>query len=203
MSVPDAPDESRNANASATHLIGPVALGVAIGFLTGMSRNDSTVLAAVLPAVLAAAGGLLFAFRTRRSPAKPDPTHVARDTRGASLVIAVFSVALLLTAIGGNWFMLERDKRAALDIIARHGEALAKSNEAIEEFRRKHFDYLGTCSTKQFQINKERKSLALEPVTLQHVCPDLASHSLFQPAGAIGVGFPGTVPPATTSIPSQ
>lgn len=176
-------------------LVGPLALGGTIGILTGLSRNDSTVLAAVLPAMLAAAGGVVFvvprlwkALRDEDKSEDGSPSRVA-VLGDASSIVAVFSLALLGGAIWGHDYMLGRDEAVAKRLIAEHSETIEAEAEAEATRRDKQFEHIERCSIWQFQLNRERGQLGLESVTIRQVCPDLPARSS-ENAGAVFVPDP-------------
>ena len=139
---------------SPVQLFGPAALGVATGYLTGTTEFDSYVLAAVIPAVLATAGSLMFVFLSRRNP--------TNDARQASIVVGVFSMALLCAAAAGNLvseLSLEEHRNDRLQL--------------LEEHRNDHFQLLAKCSQEQFIVNTQRVSVSLEPLRIHQICPEI------------------------------
>lgn len=172
-SLKDADNGNGNSGhaASPVQLLGPAALGVAAGYLTGTTGYDSYVLAAVIPAALATAGSLAYVF-LRRGNRTDDASH-------ASIVVGVFSIALLLAAIGGKYM----------------------SELAIAEHRKEYSSRLPDCSHEQFKINGQRKTAGLEPLAIHQVCPEIPSSAPRLTNGQTGSGSAERGDTASDPIP--
>ena len=134
-------------------------LGFAVGHLTGLSGPDSTVLAAVLSAILSA-GGAVAAFLTAKGYVD---TH---HTRVISGLIILFSLALLAGAHFGsgvrNWLQSTA-----------FNEAQAARQKEQEAVRSRYSEDLKKCTILEFQMNARRTDLDLPPFTILQVCPFL------------------------------
>lgn len=143
----------------------PVALGIATGLLTGQTGVDSTVVAAVLPAVLTGGGGALLAFKL-----KTDNDGWARDYLVASAAVVLFSISLVL----GVYSALYINDRAAYE----QSTAATKEAIAAHELWRKHLvedlvfrkKMIEQCSKNEALVNAGRRALALPPLPTDAFC---------------------------------
>ena len=135
-------------------LSAPVGLGFAAGLLTGQTGADSTVVAAVLPALLTGIGGGLLALALKIHNGDWTPYYVIT---GAS--IALFSVSL----VAGVYLALYAKETVAYDdaIKQRHRyvDALAFRRRALEQ-----------CSKNEYMVNESRKALGLTPLSFDIFC---------------------------------
>ena len=144
-----------------TLTLGPVVLASVVGLLTGMTGSDANVLAAVLPAVLAAGGGIIFAYPKLRNgkTSEKDNKSSEKDKRTYTInsgIVAIFALSFLFAAFIGNYLKEKSDAKLLKDL-----------HEATEIRIEK-------CSGLQYMINKERKIVNLEPLSFQEVCPNLS-----------------------------
>ena len=143
----------------------PVFLGTAAGWLTGQTGADSTVVAAVLPAVLTGGGGALLAFKL-----KTDGKDWHQDFVVASAFVTVFSLFLVV----GTYLGMGLEERAAEEDIV---SALEAEENAREINRRQsamdldfRYKFLEECSRKEAIINASRKVLGLQPIPTEVIC---------------------------------
>lgn len=175
-----APEKSSRGDIGIAHAVGPIFLGLTIGYLTGASGNDSRVLAAVLPATLAAYGGLLIAFRFRgNTPQSENAVSATGIVKYTSLTVGLFSGALLCGSVFGDWVERHLNKRDAEFLTKQHAESLLRLHSAESNFQQQYFKYIETCSSTQFRINMQRNTADLEPLTFEQVCPGLEAYFLF------------------------
>lgn len=127
-------------------------LGFVVGILTGASGPHPTVVAAVLPAVLSAVGGAAAYLATKDDG---DPQRM----RGIGWLVILFSVGLLVGSHVGTVRRESQDQTAWL--------------EAQQYARDRHIEDLRLCTTREFQVNDQRKVLGLPPLTFSQVCPFL------------------------------
>lgn len=126
--------------------------------------------------MLAAAGGVLFVVPRLRKPSGDGESQPA-VYGNVNVIIAVFSLTLLLGAVWGNGYMRATSKADAEELIDRHSVALAAEAARVSQSRELQLQHIENCSTKQYQLNAQRKEVGLEPVTIRQVCPDLPEGS--------------------------
>ena len=135
-------------------LSAPVGLGFAAGLLTGQTGADSTVVAAVLPALLTGIGGGLLALTLKTHNNDWAPNYVI-----TSASIALFSVSL----VAGVYLALYTKDIVAYDdsIKQRHRyvDALAFRRRSLEQ-----------CSKNEYIVNTSRKALGLAPLSFENFC---------------------------------
>ena len=132
----------------------PIVLGAGAGWVTGITKADSTVVAAVLPAILTGAGGALLAFKLRKDHGEWLSELV--NTCGA---VIVFTLALVAAMHGGLTY-----KEAGED----RERARERKQFAIDlDFRRKS---LLRCSWNEAQVNATRKAAELAPLPAEVFC---------------------------------
>lgn len=124
--------------------VAPLALGFVVGYLTGQSGPDKTVLAALLPAIITAGGLVIF------SRLGPNGNHAAR--MAPSLCLLVFSIGLFCGA--------------------EYGDRLRKSeaSEAAFNTQKTLIRLLQNCSTEEESLNRRRRQLGLEPLPTRVIC---------------------------------
>ena len=132
----------------------PAFLGAAAGILTGQTGADSTVVAALLPPVLAGIGGALLAFKLKK-----DGDQWARNYVVASAAVVVFSfflVAGMYVVFEGNESATERIREVQRQ---RYAEDL--------DFRAKS---LLRCSQHEAEVNARRVAALLDPLPSEAFC---------------------------------
>lgn len=134
-------------------------LGFVVGDLTGGSGPDGTVMAAVLPAVLSAAGAVAAFLATKGYVG-------GHDMRAVGWLIVLFSVALLAGVHFGAWAR-ETSERTTLR------EATDAWEKAQPDARSRYIEDLKECTLLEFQMNARREDLDLPPFTISQVCPFL------------------------------
>lgn len=121
--------------------------GGAVGWLTGSSGGDPTLLAAVLPGLIAA-GAYAVVVRQQK---------ISGDFYSRVMVfIMLFSGALIL---GVRYGQLERE--AGHMRMAKHASA---------QNYRDYIDHLAQCSRDEKYINLARESIGLEPLGSEMFC---------------------------------
>lgn len=143
-----------------------VVLGFVVGYLTGGSGPDGTVLAAVLPAVLSAAGAIAAFLTTRGYVGK-------RHTRAVGGLIVLFSVALLVGVQFGASAHDTSENRALRDAAAAWQEVMGAWEKTRPAARKRYIEDLKECTFLEFRMNAQRKDLELPPFTISQVCPFL------------------------------
>lgn len=130
-----------------------------VGILTGVSGPDASVLAAVLPATLTAAGTVAAYLAFGGGGGE-------RRTRAISSLIILFSAALLAGTYFGSWFRnYSQDK--ALD------RAKTVLREEQKQAKDDYIEELKSCTILELQINEKRRFLELPELTIWQVCPIL------------------------------
>ncbi|MDE0175385.1 MAG: hypothetical protein OYH76_01110 [Defluviicoccus sp.] len=157
------PEKTLRPRASVAIYLGLAALGSTVGYLTGSSGPDSTVLAAVLPAVLSILGGGAAATVLVKQ------TTTRNDLLLASgIALIVFSTALLLaTQPGANITALNKYsafKRSLLATQQAHDDRLWLDLQH-------HHRRLEQCLKFEVQMNDNRDKLNLPPLTHEQICP--------------------------------
>ena len=155
-------------------MVAPAFLGGAAGWLTGQTGADSTVVAAVLPAVLTGGGGALLAFKL-----KADSNGWQQEL----LVVCGFVVVFSTCLVAGTYAALAMEKKAA----AEERRVAEEQAEVDRELYRKWFaedldfrrESLIQCAKNAGIVNSARKSFGLPPIAGDVVC-DLGP---FQPIG--------------------
>lgn len=135
-------------------IFAPISLGMAVGMLAGLTEADPTVIAAIIPALLAGVGGALFVFKTRGDDNQSSP-----ELRRVCFAVTVFSVSLMAGFQLQVYFQQkeERDKR----------------NEQREYFKRDlsfHRAVLTLCSDTEAYINTRRANANLAPLPSEMFC---------------------------------
>ena len=133
-------------------LLAPAALGTAAGWWCGLTGVDSTVVAAVLPALLTAGGGALLAIRMRRD---------GGEWTEEFLVICVGVVLLSVSLIAGMHGALAYKNAAYANEMKRERLAARFEN---------YFFILDQCSIAEKKYNAKRVSRGQEPQPAQEVC---------------------------------
>ena len=134
--------------------VAPVFLGGAAGWLTGQTEADSTVVAAVLPAVLTGGGGALLAFKLKR-----ENNVWARDFLNACGFVVIFSVALVLSMHGA---LTVKDLATDED-----RETQRKRYAEDLDFRR---ESLLQCSWNEARVNSVRETAGLSALPPEAFC---------------------------------
>lgn len=124
--------------------VAPLALGVVVGYLTGQSGPDKTVLAALLPAVITAGGLVIFS--------RVDPNGSPAGRIVPSLCLVVFSIGLFCGAEYG-------DRRRKTE-----------ANEAAFNTQKTTIKLLENCSTEEQRLNRRRRQLDLDPLPSRVIC---------------------------------
>ncbi len=146
-------------------ILAPLCLGGATGYLTGQTGPDSTVVAALLPAVLTAGGAAVLALNFRQ---REHPLELGFVV--ASLSVVLFSVSLIAgvhAALAVNEFAAYEESRAA------HEESLQAREREREryadalDFRRQSLEQ---CSRNEALVNSGRKALGLTPLPSAAFC---------------------------------
>ena len=143
----------------------PLCLGAATGFLTGQTGPDSTVVAAVLPAVLTAAGAAVLALKLKKADAGLEPDFVV-----ASLSVVLFSLFLLAgvyAALVVNEFAAYEESRATHEESLKARERQRKRYAEALDFRRQSLEQ---CSRNEALVNSGRKALGLAPLPSELFC---------------------------------
>lgn len=129
---------------SAPTVVAAAAVGLLSGWLTGHSGHDATVVAAVVPAVIAA-GGTAAVVAARRG-----------EGGVAEIATAIGIVVLCVTFAAGGLYGAKQRKS---NIEAETVEALAK-----------RIRFLEICSKQQNEINSGRAALGLLPLPSKYFC---------------------------------
>ena len=155
---------------AATPGLAAVVLGFTVGALTGVSGPDATVLAAVLPVVLSAAGPAAVLVASKGDGGK-------RRTRAVSGLIVLFAVGLLVGVPSGAWYdeFTDTVKFNEAQDRAREAfnEAQERAQEARETARDRHPQDLRECTVLEYKVNAQRSEIKLPPLTISQVCPFL------------------------------
>ena len=144
----------------------PIALGTATGWLTGQTGAEPTVVAAVLPAVLAGGGGALLAVNLKR-----ENNRWHNDFLATCAFVLLFTVSLLIGAQIATT-IYERDSYSSLPQWRRHVVQ-------ILDFRR---DMLQQCSKNEAIINAGRAKLGLPPLPSAAFCDYVLSSPPINPS---------------------
>ena len=132
----------------------PLLLGFATGAITGHTKLDETVVAALLPGVLTAVGGAVLAFRLRGITSEGWTPLVT-----ASAFVGLFSASLLLgIAFGLNTKEIAVDRERELQR-QRYAEDL--------DFREQS---LIRCTQIEFAVNHYRRLIDLPPAPSESFC---------------------------------
>ena len=139
-------------------ILGPitsVALGLTVGWLTGLSGPDSTVIAAVLPVIISGAAAVIV-LKLKNGK---DSEHLAR----LCVLALLFSGSLYLgTTIG----VFDRDRDAR--------EALFGEIDTRQEYWEKRLPkldiYLQACSEIEARVNHFREHEGLSPLKSEVFC---------------------------------
>ena len=134
----------------------PAALGTATGWLTGQTGADSTVVAAVLPAVLTGGGGVLLAFKLKR-----DSGGWARDYLFTSAAVVVFSAFLVVgVQYALHLKVVARYEQSARDMADLENARVLWRHHLIEDldFRTRMIEQ---CSKNEALVNAGRSALGL------------------------------------------
>ena len=125
-------------------IISAAALGIVSGNLTGQSGPNAAVVAAVIPAVLSLAGGVVVAASIR--------SHNTVSAVQATAFIVVFCI-LFTVALNGavEVRMEERDR-------------------VVKVAKETHFRELEKCSKVEYLINDNRKKLNLDVLPSEYFC---------------------------------
>ena len=143
----------------------PLCLGAATGFLTGQTGPDSTVVAAVLPAVLTAGGTAVLVLKLKKRDAGLEPDFVV-----ASLSVVLFSLFLLAgvyAALVVNDFAAYAESRVAHEESLMARERQRKRYAEALDFRRQSLEQ---CSRNEALVNSGRKALGLAPLPSELFC---------------------------------
>ena len=143
-------------------LMATMSLGSTTGFLTGQSGVDSTVLAAVLPAIITGGGWALFVYHFRRAGESGDQ-HRNRERVLVSGMVVLFSVFLILGAQVGLYVKEVNDVK--------------NYNRLIEYEDRRRKERLGIlleCLDYELIVNDARNAIGVEPLPPEVICPSLA-----------------------------
>lgn len=143
----------------------PLCLGAATGFLTGQTGPDSTVVAAVLPAVLTAGGAAVLALKLKKRDGGLEPDFVV-----ASLSVVLFSVSLLVgvyAALVVNEFAAYEEARVAHEQSLKARERQRKRYADALDFRRQSLEQ---CSRSEALVNSGRKALGLPALPSDVFC---------------------------------
>ena len=146
-------------------LLAPLCLGGATGYLTGQTGPDSTVVAALLPAVLTAGGAAVLALKLWKSD-----NGLPVDFVVASLMVVFFSVSLLAGEYAGlavSDFARYEDSRAAYEESVRARERQRHRYAEALDFRRQSLEQ---CSRNEALVNSGRKALGLAPLPSELFC---------------------------------
>lgn len=140
-------------------LAAPAALGGATGLLTGQTGAEPSVVAAILPAVLAGGGGAVLAYKLKR-----DGEGWTREYLFVSVSVVVFSV-FLVVGVHAALF---------LNALERHKEITAHTDQTIDARKRWREDVIKDvgfrkgiaeqCSKNEAQTNFGRAALGLPPL---------------------------------------
>ena len=148
--------------------------------LAGMAWEQD-VLAAVLPAVLAAAGGIVFAV--------PNLLHngISATIHGtaASIIVALFALSLFFFSLYGKSLADDEASERADKLIAEEAAAL-RARWKLQSER------LLKCSQDQIKLNEQRKKAGLEPLMIHQVCPELLGPGLLGSPSSLSRQFPPT-----------
>ena len=143
-------------------LIATVSLGSTTGFLTGQSGVDSTVLAAVLPAIITGGGWALLVYHLRRG-GESGGLHKNRERALVSGMVVLFSVSLILGAHSGLYVKELYDVKNYNRLI-----------QYEDRHRQKRRRILLECLGDELVVNDARRALGMEPLPPDVICPSLA-----------------------------
>lgn len=156
-------------HASIVLWLGFAALGAVIGWLTGWSGTDDTVLAATLPAILSVVGGAIGALALKSSG--PD-----RGMLGfGGFALLAFSLSLGAGTHFGGWARVDSDRRGYLS--AENAQAEKDKHERQERVKWQEYALpvyhrrLQACAQAEVVINDTRQKLGLPELGPGDVCP--------------------------------
>ena len=132
----------------------PVVLGAAAGWVTGLTGTDSTVVAAVLPALLTGGGGALLAIKLRR-----ENDGWAREFLYTCSFVVIFAIFFVPSIHGA---LIYQDKA-----MERQREIQRKHHAQDIDFRMKS---LLRCSENEVHVNEKRKADNLAPLPPEAFC---------------------------------
>lgn len=149
--------------------------GLAIGWSTGMTGLDSTVLAAVLPVILTGVAGgagavvVKIASAWREEPGKSGAAE-RRLVMFAAIAVICFSTTFLSgTILGANIHARVEERNST--------EAVKGKNQREKIRITQRYEYLVRCTGEFVRLNDLRKKandensqLNLEPLTIDQVC---------------------------------
>ena len=159
-------------------LSAPCALGLLVGWLTGLSGADATVLAAVLPAVISLGGALFFprlVFWGLPSTSGA-PQHSAQHSGRTLLTtyIVVFSLSLYVSA---EYSYQRREYREDMLANLQLETDRMEAEGAIELRRRIEFQnvidrnkQLEICTNEEIHINNRREKEGLDRLPKEYFC---------------------------------
>ena len=171
---------ARGLGRAITLAIGPIALGFLVGLIAGQNYEDPTVTAAVLSAILAGAGGILFAFSGSLKHRQNNQNNNSIDEKTSPRVqsfgmLASVLIAIYSSALWGGTFL----------------GATISDNAAEEKFWGRiqlHQTLVAKCTVEQARRNQQRKNIEnanggyLEPLSIHQVCPEIPSDSVNPPS---------------------
>ena len=137
---------------------GPLALGAAAGWVTGLTETNSAVVAAVLPVVLTGVGGALLAFKLREG--KGAWTEEAANTSG---FVVLFTIALVLSLHGGLVYKESAEDRQR----ERERETMRTHLAEDIDFR---MSILLKCAKNESIVNAVRKEAGQTPLPFETIC---------------------------------
>lgn len=156
-------DNALNPKSSLALFFGLATLGSTVGFLSGSSGPDATVLAALLPAVLSIlGGGAAAAVVVKQAVARNELLLTS------GIGIAIFSATLMI----GSYFGSNHEANVRS---AAYADAY-NANQALRQIRqwRDLTDYhrrLDQCMHVEIRLNDTRKKLNLPPLSPAQICP--------------------------------
>ena len=147
-------------------LVGLGILATTTGILVGQSGVDATVLAAVLPVVIAGGGCAALGISFIRTAQNGRPLWLPRDIRPAAAIgVSVFSVMLLVGTYVGGLYKIWTQSVTYKEANLLWGESFTL-----------RIDRLHQCTEEQVRINGIRTELELPPLPIHVVCPDFPPH---------------------------
>lgn len=149
--------------------LGFAALGGAVGWLTGWSGADDSVLAATLPAILSVVGAAVGALTLKNS----SPDGKILELGGIALL--AFSLLLGLGTHLGGLARTDSDRRSYLDAQAtldkkdknRRTQHLKWQNYSLELYQKR----LQNCALAELVVNETRQKLELPSLGPHDICP--------------------------------
>lgn len=139
------------------------ALGATIGFLSGSSGPDSTVLAALLPSVLSViAGSAITVLLVKEAPARNELLVAG------SIGLTIFSAALMIgTYFGSNYDAINRENA----FVDAHLNNQNLYYDRLWLDLTHHHRRLERCLNAEARLNNTRKKLNLPPLSPAQICP--------------------------------